>query len=406
MLIAGRRTGPTLLPMLLLLAGFGVGACSNRPLPVSSAVGGRGGAAGGSAGAPGQPGGGAGSSLAGMGGELVAGSGQGGDGGDATGGTVGAGGGAGGLATGGSARLPDGGTSSGGVGVNDCTGRTRGTVCAAGTCADGVVRGRYTCDGRGNCNPAEDVVCAPFACDTKTGGCLLACVNDVDCTNGKPCLNGSCGPKPLGVTCVSSAECASGVCADGVCCATTCTGACLSCAIPAHLGTCSPTAAGDPDPRGMCAVTNPASCGRNGTCDGVGGCANYPAGTACGNSSCREANDVMYASTARCNGVGTCVRTTNSCAPYACAAELGECRTSCTTEQDCVAGRACVHGSCGLVEQACTTDGECQSGFCAQGVCCQSRCDGACQSCALPGSTGICMPVPTPDGGVSCTTGP
>jgi len=151
-------------------------------------------------------------------------------------------------------------------------------------------------------------------------------------------------------------------------------------------------------------MTHPATCGRNGSCDGVGGCANYPVGTQCGAASCREGSDGMYASTAKCNGVGTCVRTTNSCAPYACATDLGACRTSCTTDQDCVSGRACVNGSCGLKETACTADAECLSGFCAQGVCCQSRCDGLCQSCALRGSIGICRPVP--DGDPSCTTSP
>ena len=408
MLIAGRRTGPTLLPMLLVLAVVVCGACGNRPLPLSSAVAGKGGIAGGAGSVPGHAGGGTGGSLAGVGGELVAGAGEGGT--DATGGTVGTAGGAAGLATGGSSRLPDGGTSNGGIGVSDCTGRIKGTVCGAGTCADGidgsVIRGRYACDGRGNCNPSEDVVCAPFACDVKTGGCLAACASDADCTNGKPCLNGSCGPKPLGATCLASAECQSGTCADGVCCNTTCATSCVSCVIPTHMGTCWPTAAGDPDPRGMCAMTNPASCGRNGACDGVGGCANYPVGTPCAASACREANDGMYASTAKCNGVGTCVRATTSCAPYACAAELGECRTTCSTDGDCVDGRACVNGSCGLKEQACTADAECLSGFCAQGICCQSRCDGTCQSCALAGSIGICRPVPAPDGGLPCTTSP
>jgi hypothetical protein len=33
------------------------------------------------------------------------------------------------------------------------------------------------------------------------------------------------------------------------------------------------------------------------------------------------------------------------------------------------------------------------TGFCADGVCCSTRCSGACTSCALPGTMGACRPV-------------
>lgn len=39
---------------------------------------------------------------------------------------------------------------------------------------------------------------------------------------------------------------------------------------------------------------------------------------------------------------------------------------------------------------ACASDGDCESGFCTDQVCCAARCDGICQSCALPGNLGIC----------------
>jgi len=42
----------------------------------------------------------------------------------------------------------------------------------------------------------------------------------------------------------------------------------------------------------------------------------------------------------------------------------------------------------------CESDAECQSGYCAQGVCCESACDGGCRSCRLPGSLGLCRTVP------------
>jgi hypothetical protein len=43
--------------------------------------------------------------------------------------------------------------------------------------------------------------------------------------------------------------------------------------------------------------------------------------------------------------------------------------------------------------QACTVGAQCASGFCVDGVCCDTACDGACQSCAQTGKVGTCSPV-------------
>jgi hypothetical protein len=42
---------------------------------------------------------------------------------------------------------------------------------------------------------------------------------------------------------------------------------------------------------------------------------------------------------------------------------------------------------------SCTSPDQCLSGFCEQGVCCQTSCAGICRSCATSG-TGVCMPIP------------
>ena len=47
-----------------------------------------------------------------------------------------------------------------------------------------------------------------------------------------------------------------------------------------------------------------------------------------------------------------------------------------------IAGSGCADGS------------ECPSGFCSDGVCCDSACDGACETCNLPTIAGTCAPVP------------
>jgi hypothetical protein len=43
--------------------------------------------------------------------------------------------------------------------------------------------------------------------------------------------------------------------------------------------------------------------------------------------------------------------------------------------------------------QNCTVAAQCASGFCVDGVCCDTACDGACQSCSLTGKVGTCTPV-------------
>ncbi len=44
--------------------------------------------------------------------------------------------------------------------------------------------------------------------------------------------------------------------------------------------------------------------------------------------------------------------------------------------------------------QGCSAPSECSSGFCVDGVCCDSACEGSCNSCALPWSPGRCATVP------------
>ena len=43
---------------------------------------------------------------------------------------------------------------------------------------------------------------------------------------------------------------------------------------------------------------------------------------------------------------------------------------------------------------ACSTAGDCKSGFCSDGVCCRADCSGVCQSCAIEGSVGTCANIP------------
>ena len=72
------------------------------------------------------------------------------------------------------------------------------------------------------------------------------------------------------------------------------------------------------------------------------------------------------------------------------------CANTCTTNADCTPPNICNNGSCGKrrLGRVCTTNDDCNSGICQQGVCCSTTCTGTCRSCALPGSEGACTNVP------------
>ena len=175
-----------------------------------------------------------------------------------------------------------------------------------------------------------------------------------------------------GCTAATASNCASGFCVDGVCCATaSCSGACQSCSVAGHEGTCSRAAPGTDiaascpdgqacDSNGSCKAKNGAACSSASTCasgfcaDGVccekacdgtcvscnqagrpGQCLPYVAGSdpesecGLGSDPCRSicngagACDVAQANTpcgrcATCDGLGSCTPIDSaSCGPGA-----------------------------------------------------------------------------------------
>jgi len=48
-----------------------------------------------------------------------------------------------------------------------------------------------------------------------------------------------------------------------------------------------------------------------------------------------------------------------------------------------------------LPGQTCTTSFDCASGFCVDGVCCNTACAGDCMTCSAPGKVGTCWPIDT-----------
>jgi hypothetical protein len=264
------------------------------------------------------------------------------------------------------------------------------TVCITPSCTGTRRNTAGTCDGKGACRPQGVQNCSPFLC---TGGaCTQACVTDNDCESGHACVDGQCGEKNLGQPCAADGECVSGTCVEGVCCDGACAGGCRSCALLSTMGRCTPLAVGAVDSKGVCTDQGATTCGTNGRCDGSGSCQSYKPGTVCAPESC---SSNVYTPASTCTATGQCAPPDSlPCAPYVCNGNT--CFNACAMDGNCVTPNVCNGSSCGkkMRGASCSDADECGSAFCAQGVCCDTACAGACTSCALSGSLGTCTNVP------------
>ena len=305
---------------------------------------------------------------------------------------------------------------------SDCASQKCGPngKCSAPSCSDMIKNGNETdvdcggdCNGCGpgqGCNVNGD--CAGDLCTGMNGTCAPTCSDgvlnngesDVDCGGancnkcgiGKECAglnsncqsdlcdaNSKCAAKdPNGTMCMSGATCQSGNCTDMVCCASPCQGFCRACNLPGSVGTCMNIPAGQ-DPSNECAGAD--------TCDGQGGCGT-PNGLACANGGdCISGNCVD----------GVCCSTTcqGTCRACNLAGSMGTC-TNIMAGQDpaneCAMSSCNGNGACNKpLGQSCAAAGECDSGFCTDGVCCADDCQGLCKACNVAGMAGTCSFIPT-----------
>src|SRR5262245_16787274 len=280
-------------------------------------------------------------------------------------------------------------------GSGGCQAWPVGTLCANETCnpTGNVYTAPSTCNAAGQCVPPDSVPCSPFICNGSR--CFNACTANNQCVPPFTCAMNSCGLKENGASCSAPNECRSNFCAQGVCCDTACNTACKSC-IAGMLGVCTNVATGTQDPANICQVQAQSTCGTNGKCE-AGACQKWASGTPCMDPTCPTTTNASTA-LSTCNGAGDCITPpTTSCFPYRCDATA--CFASCTSSTQCQPPAACVNGSCGLAPNGavCANKDECLSGFCEQGICCQTACTGVCKSCALTLSRGTCSNIP--DGG-------
>ncbi|MFL5348112.1 MAG: hypothetical protein ACJ8AT_25245 [Hyalangium sp.] len=315
-------------------------------------------------------------------------------------------------------------------GANQC----QSAFCVDGVCCNSACSGACdacnlttpgTCTNMSLGSPGNPVCPNHFVCSGTSADCPTLCANDTTCESGYYCLSGACLLKnPNGHSCDGANQCQSNFCVDGVCCNSACAGACDACNLSNSSGTCTPLPLGTP---GMPTCPNHFVCNGTGTscppvctsdlmcesgyyclngacrtknpngqpCDATNQCqSGFCVDGVCCNSACGNACDA-------CNlgvSVGTCSNVPAGtpeevCGAYLCSGLSPSCPPACTTNQQCRAPALCINDKCQEPQppgQPCTEASQCQSGFCADGVCCNTRCDGSCESCGVSGSLGTC----------------
>jgi hypothetical protein len=245
--------------------------------------------------------------------------------------------------------------------------------------------------------------------------------------------------KAVGQPCGAPNECATSFCTDGVCCETACNGVCEACNLPTVAGKCMPVPDGQ-DPANECPtqplpdagavivieedggeVDASADAGASfaqpdggvttddnqcaGKCNGKRACGFPGAERTCGDVFCGNKAEQGRAA---CDGVGHCVVGAEKCEAFSCPDGSPGCKKTCTAETDCLATHFCEAASSSCKPKlgngsACSSPATCQSGFCIDGVCCNSECTpgtaGPGATCTQPGSVGSCRCS-------SCPTGP
>ncbi|MFI5298197.1 MAG: hypothetical protein ACHREM_08880 [Polyangiales bacterium] len=274
--------------------------------------------------------------------------------------------------------------------------------CRSASCTSGLETLATPCNGTGVCPAAVTSSCGAYNCGATA--CKTSCTADTDCISGDYCSSGACTPQLAnGSPATTAHQCASGVVADGVCCNTACADVCDACNVGGHVGTCTAVPVGNPATGHGSCTTDGSACG--GSCDGTTKTAcTYPKTTTeCIKASCASGVETLQTF---CDGAGHCpTPTTTACTPFLCSGTA--CGSSCTSNAQCVSGKACSGGICGTPlsnGSACSSAAICNSGFCANGICCDAACTDGCDACNVAGHAGVCTPVAAKSAGApSCS---
>jgi hypothetical protein len=280
----------------------------------------------------------------------------------------------------------------------DCqSGVCGGVTCQAPTCNDGVKNGTEgdtdcgatcglakLCPNTNTCGNGLD--CQSGFCN---GGVCAPCGVTTDCSMTSYCNNGVCVPDQVnGLTCTDGAECQSGNCIDGRCCGGACQ-TCEACNVAGSEGTCSPIPAGQPDTDSCDAggtkvcngMSGPSACkGKNGVpCSG---------GSECVNGNCVDGVCCDTACTGTCQAcnLSTNGNVVGTCGNIAAGNQDANATTPCDGNNACDGNGACKASN----GQPCANGTTCGSGFCNDGVCCDTACDNTCFAC---NASGVCSTI-------------
>jgi FG-GAP repeat len=277
-----------------------------------------------------------------------------------------------------------------------------------------------TCNGNGSCDPCgasiecasnhcADSVCCDTDCDATCVACTqaktgmpdgqcalvpLATDPDNECGVGaeQSCDGAGTCRKELGQACIDATECFSNQCVDGVCCDTACGDLCMACAgtkTGGSDGTCAFVSA-DSDPDEECGT------GSDQSCDGAGQCKKHQgqgcsSGSECLSSYCTDGVCCDRECGALC---ASCLQETTGVPDGQCqAVPLGQ-----DPDGECGGELGCfAEGTCQLeLGLSCSQQDECRSGYCVDGVCCESQCGFSCMACSAAKTKqadGQCQPI-------------
>jgi hypothetical protein len=282
-------------------------------------------------------------------------------------------------------------------GAGACEQASASVACGTASCTGSTYTPLSHCTGTGACATPVTSGCSPYVCGG--GVCLVNCNTDGDCVTPFTCQGSgstrSCALKANGVACAGGAQCISGSCVDGVCCGSSSCPSCQACNVGGSAGACAPLPAGTNAPATFCTDQGPSSCGTNGKCDGAGACQKYPNNTPCSSAIC-TAGATSLTLAGACNG-GTCQMGSQSCSGFLCTGGSA-CPTTCNADADCAATHYCT-GAGGTCQpkiaqgSACTSDHQCGTNHCTDGVCCGAASCASCQACNVGASAGVCAPV-------------
>jgi hypothetical protein len=236
-----------------------------------------------------------------------------------------------------------------------CREVTRDDGDPVGVCVDPLARLCQPCVAHDECEPREGGFMAEYVClpHGPLGSFCTAPCDDARCPDGYACDHLAEHPD-------AAAQC-----------------------VPLELGTCPcPDAFVERQAVTVCYVENEyGRCSVERLCD-------EPCAAA------TPAPEVCNGHDDNCDGV-TDEGTEVECYPFYCDSGAGQCVTRCHDVSDCQPDfNLCVDGEC-IADggRPCQFGTDCASGFCVDGVCCESACDGVCESCALAPHFGRCQPI-------------